>query len=350
LSHNNRLLIVGCGRICKRHTDVLLELQSKFSIEFAGAVDPIYDRRQYYSKLLNCKSFETVADAVTNSIFDTAIIMTPSGTHAKIGLSLLNHVSNLIIEKPLCLSLDEADLLIDRCLKTNTRLFVIKQNRLNPPIQYLKKRVSHGDFGRISLATVRVRWCRPQAYYDQDSWRGTWELDGGVLTNQASHHIDLLQWLLGDVIEVAGMTSEPLVNIETEDTAGVLLKFSNGALGIIEATTTARPSDIEGSISILGERGLIVVGGKAVNRIEVDTLPPIDSYDEFPDDEPTSVYGFGHKGFYEIFFSSDTTSSTLVDGLEGRRSLELIHAIYHSVDKHVFVELNASPRFLRLGL
>ncbi|TIP74876.1 MAG: Gfo/Idh/MocA family oxidoreductase, partial [Mesorhizobium sp.] len=175
------------------------------------------------------------------------------------------------------------------------------------------------------------------SYYDQDSWRGTWALDGGVLTNQASHHVDLLEWMMGDVESVFAMTRTALVNIEAEDTAVVALRFTSGALGIIEATTAARPKDLEGSISILGEKGSVEIGGFAVNQMKVWNF-----IEPRPDDaevltkysvNPPNVYGFGHQAYYEhVVETINSGKQHLVDGLQGRKSLELISAIYESVE------------------
>ena len=162
-----------------------------------------------------------------------------------------------MVEKPMALTLDDADSMIEACDNHGVKLFIVKQNRFNVPVVQLRKALEDGRFGKLIMGTVRVRWCRPQAYYDQDSWRGTWAYDGGVLTNQASHHIDLLEWMLGDVESVFAKSKTALVDIEAEDTAVVILKFRNGALGVIEATTAIRPKDLEGSLSVLGEKGSV---------------------------------------------------------------------------------------------
>ena len=204
------------------------------------------------------------------------------------------------------------------------------------------------------MGTVRVRWNRDQAYYDQASWRGKWSSDGGVLANQASHHIDLLEWMMGDVESVFAKSTTALVNIEAEDTAVVVLKFRSGALGIIEATTATRPKDLEGSISILGENGSVVIGGFAVNKMQTWNFT-----DELPEDvdilerysvNPPDVYGFGHKAYYEhVVDCINNETPQLVDGFEGRRSLELIMAIYESVETGREVQLRFNPNGCRLG-
>jgi len=196
--------------------------------------------------------------------------------------------------------------------------------------------------------------CRPQDYYDQANWRGTWALDGGVLANQASHHIDLLEWMMGDVESVFAMSGTMLANIEAEDTAVVALRFKNGALGVIEATTTARPSDLEGSISILGDGGVVEISGFAVNQMKTwqfvekheSDLDVMEKYSV----NPPNVYGFGHKAYYDhVIDCLFNKKNQLVDGLEGRKSLELICAIYESIETKKEVYLRFSPQKYRLG-
>jgi predicted dehydrogenase len=259
-----------------------------------------------------------------------------------------------MVEKPMALTLADADRMIAACDIAGSKLFVIKQNRFNVPVVKLRQALEAGRFGKLVMGSVRVRWCRPQAYYDQDSWRGTWALDGGVLTNQASHHVDMLEWMMGDVESVFAMSRTALVQIETEDTAVVMLRFTNGALGVIEATTAARPKDLEGSISILGEGGTVVIGGFAVNEIKTWNFGKT----ETGDDEvlkkfsvnPPNVYGFGHQAYYEHAVSCILNNThQLVDGLAGRKSLELISAIYESIETGKEVSLRFKPTRCKLG-
>ena len=240
------------------------------------------------------------------------------------------------------------------CDRAGVRLFVVKQNRYNVPVQRLRRVLDRGRFGKLVMGTVRVRWCRRQDYYDQDTWRGTWALDGGVLANQASHHVDLLMWMLGDVQSVYAKTATRLVDVETEDTAAVVLQFTSGALGIIEATTATRPVDLEGSLSILGERGTVVIGGFAVNELVTWKFE-----DHEPEDEtviaeakttPDNVYGFGHQAFIEnAIHTIRGQGAALVDGLEGRKSIEVINAIYESVYSGREIQLRFRQRVSPLG-
>jgi UDP-N-acetyl-2-amino-2-deoxyglucuronate dehydrogenase len=258
------------------------------------------------------------------------------------------------VEKPMALTLKDADRMIEACDRAGVKLFVVKQNRYNLPVQKLKTALDQGRFGKPVLGTVRVRWCRDQAYYDQDDWRGTWAMDGGVLTNQASHHIDLLEWCMGEVESVYAQTATRLVDIEVEDTGVALLKFTSGALGVIEATTATRPKDLEGSISILGEHGSVEIAGFAVNEIRTWNFDKEDKLDEEikagSNQSPPDVYGFGHKLFLEdVIRSINSNTRGLVDGLEGRKSLELINAIYESVESRREVKLKFRPQHCRLG-
>jgi predicted dehydrogenase len=255
----------------------------------------------------------------------------------------------------MALTLEDADAMMRACDENAIKLFVVKQNRFNVPVQKLREAIEKRRLGKLVLGAVRVRWCRRQDYYDQDDWRGTWALDGGVLANQASHHVDLLEWLMGDIESVFAKSATALVDIETEDTIVVVLRFRNGALGTIEATTATRPRDLEGSISILGERGVVEIGGFAVNQMKTwmfsDKEPGDDEIFERYSVNPPDVYGFGHQAYYDhVVTCLEKGGPQLVDGLEGRKSLELINAIYESVETGRDVQLRFKPRFCRLGV
>ena len=278
------------------------------------------------------------------SEIDVVSILTPSGLHAKHAIEVANFRKHVVVEKPMALTLQDADNMIEACNSAGVLLFVVQQNRYNYPVRKLRQALEAGRFGKLVLGAVRVRWCRTQKYYDQDSWRGTWAYDGGVFANQASHHVDLLQWMMGEVESVIAKTSTALVDIETEDTGVVILRFKNGALGVIEVTTATRPKDLEGSISILGEKGSVEIGGFAVNEMKVWNFT-----EPQPDDaevlqkyrvNPPNVYGFGHTEYLnKVVESIRDGQSAWVGGLEGRKSLELISAIYRSVEtgKEVFL-------------
>jgi UDP-N-acetyl-2-amino-2-deoxyglucuronate dehydrogenase len=228
----------------------------------------------------------------------------------------------------MAITLSAADELVDACDIAGVQLFVVKQNRLNATIQLLKRAVDKGRFGRIYMANTTVRWSRPQEYYDQAPWRGTWEFDGGAFMNQASHYVDLIQWLVGPVESVVAKTATLARRIETEDSGVAVLKFRSGALGVIEVTMLTYPRNLEGSITILGEKGSVKVGGTAVNKIEHWIFSEYDDDDKLVDasaTNPPSVYGYGHEAYYRNVLAvlrGEAKADT--DGRAGRKSLELI--------------------------
>lgn len=346
-----RFGLVGCGRISGKHIACLKELAPE--AEIAAVCDRDPERVRPVAETLGVPAYTDHLEMVRQEDLDVVDVLTWSGNHARVALDCIGHVPNLVVEKPMALRLDHADQLIEACDRTGTRLFVVKQNRYNPPVVALRHALEAGRFGRLTLGTVRVRWSRPAEYYEQDAWRGTWALDGGVLTNQASHHIDLLSWVFGPVESVYAKTETFLAPIEAEDTGVAILKFKSGALGIIEATTCTRPRDLEGSISVLGEKGTVEIAGFAVNEIRTWQF-----VDPRPEDEvilqtstnPPNVYGFGHLEFFrDVLECIRENRTSMIDGLEGRRSLELINAIYESVERGQEVFVNFTPRQCRLG-
>jgi UDP-N-acetyl-2-amino-2-deoxyglucuronate dehydrogenase len=348
-----KFAIVGCGRISKRHSELLGENQIKDG-SLVAVCDHILDRAEVIAKKYKIKAYKCMHEMMQNEDVDVVVILTESGLHAKHTIELAKYNAHIMVEKPMALRLEDADLMISACDENNIKLFVVKQNRFNVPVVQLRKALEAGRFGKLIMGTTRVRWCRPQSYYDQDSWRGTWKFDGGVLTNQASHHIDLLEWMMGDVESVFAKSKNALADIEAEDTAIVILKFQNGALGVIEATTAIRPKDLEGSLSILGEKGSVEIGGFAVNEMKTwNFSEAIDGDDEVIEKysvNPPNVYGFGHQEYYEhVVDCLKNDSQQLVDGLKGRKSLELINAIYESIETGKEVTLRFTPKFSKLG-
>jgi UDP-N-acetyl-2-amino-2-deoxyglucuronate dehydrogenase len=348
-----RFALVGCGRIAKRHSELLGHGQVN-GARLAAVCDVVRSRAEAIGAQFGVPAYSDMHDMMTRESVDVAVVLTESGMHAEHVISLARHGKHIMVEKPMALTLSDADRMIAACDAARIRLFVVKQNRFNVPVLKLREALDAGRFGRLVMGTVRVRWCREQSYYDQDKWRGTWGLDGGVLTNQASHHVDLLEWMMGDVESVFALGRTALVDIETEDTAVVALRFMNGALGVIEATTAARPKDLEGSISVLGENGTVVIGGFAVNEMmtwefrnpEPGDAEVLSRYSV----NPPSVYGFGHQSYYEhVVRSIQENTSQLVDGLAGRKSLELISAIYESIETGKQVSLHFRPSRCRLG-
>ena len=347
--------LLGCGRIAVRHAQLLS------SGEIAGAklvcvCDIDKSRAESFGKKHNVPYFADLDSMMKEcgDKIDIVSILTPSGCHAQNTLEVAPYKKHIIVEKPMALTLEDADKMIESCDRFGIRLFVVKQNRYNLPVQKLREALEAGRFGKIVMGSVRVRWCRDNAYYKQDSWRGTWAQDGGVFTNQASHHIDLLEWMLGDVESVFAKSRTALSDIETEDTGVAVLRFKNGALGVIEATTATRPKDLEGSLSILGELGSVETGGFAVNEIKhwnfTNAMESDKEVMEKYSVNPPNVYGFGHKEYYlHVVDSILNGTKALVDGLEGRKSLELIVAMYESIETGKEVFLRFHPQKCKLG-
>ncbi len=346
--------LVGCGRIVKKHIEALKEMEEA---KLVGVCDLEIEKAKLAAELAGIESYFSSYDEMLKNVdTDVVVILTPSGLHPKHTVDIVKkYKKHIVVEKPMALKLEDADNMIRTCDEYGVRLFVVKQNRYNLPVVKAREALESGKFGKMVMGTVRVRWARHQAYYDQDSWRGTWELDGGVITNQASHHIDLLEWMLGEPVSVMAKTDTYLANIEADDTAAAIIKFKSGALGIVEATTCARPKNLEGSLSLMGEKGTVVIGGFAVNQMqtwkfeeesEEESIAIEKEYAEVPE----NVYGFGHKRYLEhVIDCIKNNKKALVDGLEGRKSIELINAMYESSETGKEVFLNFNPKYSKLG-
>jgi UDP-N-acetyl-2-amino-2-deoxyglucuronate dehydrogenase len=260
-------------------------------------------------------------------------IATPSGLHPEQGILAARSGRHVVTEKPMAISLEGADALVAACRESGVQLFVVKQNRLNPAVQLLRRALDKERFGRLYLVSCSVLWSRPQEYYDQAPWRGTWALDGGAIMNQASHYVDLLQWVLGPIDRVCGMTATLARRIEAEDTGAAVLRARSGAMGVLQVTMLTYPQNLEGSITVIGERGTARIGGTAVNRVEKWEFAEPDAEDDaavgLVNTSPPNVYGYGHVGYYRnVVEALLGNASANTDGMEGRKSLELILAIY----------------------
>ena len=348
--------LLGCGRIAKRHADILGNAQVA-GARLVAVCDSDPARAEALGHRYGVARFTSLHDMMRSAEerIDVVCVLTPSGAHAEHAIAIARHGKHVVVEKPMALRLEDADRMIDECRRNGVQLFVVKQNRFNLPVQELRRALDAGRFGKLVMGSVRVRWCRPQAYYDQDAWRGTWEHDGGVFANQASHHVDLLEWMMGDVESVFARAIQATARIEAEDTGVVVLKFRNGALGTIEATTAVRPADLEGSISIIGEKGTVEIAGFAVNKIRTwkfaDAGEAGSEIGAQHSENPPNVYGHGHTRFLEsVVASLRDGAPPAVDGVAGRRSLELITAIYESIESGREVKLPFEPRFSNLGL
>jgi UDP-N-acetyl-2-amino-2-deoxyglucuronate dehydrogenase len=328
---NFRIALVGCGRISLNHVEAIRRIDGLSLVACCDA-DPV--RAKSVAEPLGIPWFTSYEKMLADVDCDVVAIATPSGLHPAQGVIAARAGKHVVTEKPMAISLRAADELVHACDEAHVHLFVVKQNRLNEPVKMLKRAVDTGRFGRLYMANCTVRWARPQDYYDQAPWRGTWEFDGGAFMNQASHYVDLIQWVVGPVEKVMAKTATLARRIETEDTGVAILKFRSGALGVIEVTMLTYPRNMEGSITVLGETGSVKIGGTAVNKVEHWQFADSQPEDEIArnlDSNPPNVYGYGHEGYYRNVLAvlrGDATPDT--DGRAGRKSLELILGIYES--------------------
>jgi len=326
-----KVALVGCGRISRNHFEALRKIDG---LTLTAVCDVVPERAQAAAEQEGVASFTSYEEMLKRADCDVVSVCTPSGLHAAQGALAARSGKHVVTEKPMAITLGQADELVKACDDAGVFLFVVKQNRLNPPIQLLRRAIDKGRFGRIFLANTTVRWQRPQDYYDAAPWRGTWEFDGGAIMNQASHYVDLIQWLVGPVETVMAKTATQARRIEAEDSGVALLKFRSGALGLIEVNVLTYPRNLEGSITILGEKGSVKIGGTAVNRVEHWLFADYDDDDkliESASTNPPNVYGFGHDGYYRNVLSVlRGEAQPQTDGRAGRKSLELILGIYES--------------------
>ena len=348
-----KVALIGLGRISRKHVEAILSLGSD-QIKLSAVCDIDEAKTHAIHVPEDVDRFTDIDTLLNNCEIDTAVILTESGNHARHGMKVAHRGINVVVEKPLATTLKDADMLIKACSEKNVTLNVVKQNRFNPAVVRAREALEKGQFGRLLMGSVRVRWCREQAYYDQASWRGTWRMDGGVLANQASHHLDLLEWFFGDIKSVCAMGKNHLAQIEAVDTCNALIEFESGATGVVEATTATQPVDLEGSLSILGTEGAVEIGGFAVNQLKTWKFRDHELTDEELTQAstiPDNVYGFGHIEFYkQLVMQFRTGKGSLVDGLEARRSLELITAIYEAMETKSFVNLRFTPQLSKFGI
>jgi len=352
--HKNRILLIGSGNIFNKHILVLEKLKNLF--EIAGIVEKNVKKINLLKAKYNYPVYDNLDYALKNSNFDIASILTDSGSHAKIAIKIINKKKNIIIEKPIAVSLQDAEKIVKLENKhKNLNIFVVKQNRFNLPILKLKDAIIKKRFGKIFLATVRVRWKRDKKYYNSAKWRGKWKSDGGVLCNQAIHHIDLLQWLVGDVKTAFSINSTVSAPIETEDTSAALLKFKNGATGIIEATTACRPDNLEGSLSILGTKGTVIIGGFSANKLLEwkFTNKTKDDVKIFSITKQPINLPWGHLKFYEyvnqFLNNKKVKKNNFVNAKEAIKSLKIVTALIKSNSISKPVKLNSNLSMTKLG-
>ena len=331
-----RVALIGCGHISRKYAECLTGQLDGVELTAVCDLDPL--RAGEFASQYGVQSYSSISQMVdqAGANIDVFAVLTPSGVHAANILELVElGARNIIVEKPIALCLRDATGVVDACEASGTRLFVVKQWRFNRAVQAMRNALELDRFGKLSLLTTRLRWCRHAHYYQAASWRGTWAQDGGVLTNQACHALDLMLWFGGEVEKVYAMCQTRLADIEAEDTAVAVVHFANGALGAIEATTATRPGNLEASFTVLGDGGSAEVAGNSADSLRNWRFEEEEEEDGFVlqhrANNPEDVSNYAHCSYLEDVFTSIREDRE--GGVSGREALEplrLIHALYES--------------------
>ena len=336
-----RVALVGCGRIAQSHFAALRQHAARAELVAVCDVDPHSLQRAQDST--GAAGYGTLDDLLAHSDADIVVLATPSGLHPRQAIRVARSGRHVVSEKPMATKWDEGVAMVSACRDAGVKLFVVKQNRLNATLQLVKRAVEFGRFGRLAMVTVNVFWTRPQSYYDAAPWRGRWDMDGGAFMNQASHYVDMVDWLVGPVDNVHAYTATLARDIEAEDTGVMSLRLRSGALASINVTMLTHRKNFEGSITLLGERGTVRVGGVAVNKIEHWEFDAPHADDALVADASygvDSVYGPGHPLYYDnVINTMRGSANAAVDGYDGLRSLEVLIAAYRSARDGVRVGL-----------
>lgn len=345
--------VLGCGRVSGRYREVLgQELAHRIEVVVAADKDPA--KAKAFTDAVGGEPVDGI-DGIIAHRPDLVCILSESGNHATHAKALIQAGLNVLVEKPVALRLEDALALEAEAEKAGVMCAVVKQNRYNPAMRFLRSAVDEGRIGRLVTAGIRVHWCRTQEYYD-DPWHGRWAMDGGVLAQQAIHHVDALQWLGGPIEAVCAAGNDILNTLEAEDTAVGIVKFVSGALGTIEATTSARDDDFEASIHLVGEKAMAKVGGRALNQLElwrpVEPVPGDETATQDHSQEVPTSYGFGHgpliAAVLDALERNDRTPPISVQDAMG--SLRLIHALYASMETGGWVRMADQPSSSKLGV
>lgn len=327
-----KFAIVGCGRISKNHFAALRDHDD--NVELVAICDVDRVALDIAERSTFAKPYSSLNTLLSQSDADIVVLTTPSGLHSDQAILAAASGRHVMTEKPMATRWQDGLRMVKACDEANVRLFVVKQNRKNATLQLLKKTIDKGRFGKIYMVNINVFWARPQEYYDSAAWRGTWEFDGGAFMNQASHYVDLLDWLVGPIESVQAYTATLARNIEVEDTGVMSVRWRSGAIGSVNTTMLTYPKNLEGSITILGEKGSVRIGGVAANEIqhwEFSNFDPDDEAVKKVSYETTSIYGFGHPSYYDnVIKTLRGHADAETDGREGLKSLELLIAAYLS--------------------
>jgi UDP-N-acetyl-2-amino-2-deoxyglucuronate dehydrogenase len=337
-----RFALVGCGRIAANHFGAMEAHADHIELVDVCDIDPAALKAAV--ERTGAQGHSQLAEMLKATTADLVVLTTPSGLHPQQAVDVAKAGKHVMTEKPMATRWQDGLRMVKSCDDAGVRLFVVKQNRRNATLQLLKQAVEQGRFGRIYNVAMNVFWTRPQDYYDQgNGWRGTWEFDGGAFMNQASHYIDLLNWIVGPVESVMAYTATQARNIEAEDSGVAAIKWRSGAMGTLNVSMLTYPKNLEGSITILGEKGTARIGGVAVNEIQewqFEQSLPEDEQIKAASYATTSVYGFGHPLYYgNVIQTLRGEAEPETDGRSGLKSLELLVAMYRSAKDGVKVSL-----------
>jgi UDP-N-acetyl-2-amino-2-deoxyglucuronate dehydrogenase len=348
-----RIVTIGCGRVAQ-HYKKILDSGVVTNWSMVGFYDILSERSKEFSQIFNTKSYESFESMLETARPDLVLILTPSGLHYQHTKIAFDYNCNVLCEKPVTMLPSQAEELKEIAQEKNLMYGTAFQNRLNPAIMALDRAIKNNRFGKIITATIRIRWCRYQDYYE-DGWHGTWAQDGGVINQQAIHHVDAVNWLLGPIESVNATMTNRLNDLEAEDTLVAIMKFKNGALGTMEATTAARPKDFEASLSIVGEKGMVLVGGIALNKIEtwefVEPLQDDATISEQCSQKVETGYGISHGPLLQGVIDTllDGRIDTLVSPEDAIKTAKVVHALYKSDEERCWVKLADNPVSNRLG-
>lgn len=340
--------LIGCGRVSGHHCRSIARASNA---RLVAVCDLELTKAEAYAEEFGVPAYADYRDMlIRHPEINVVAVITPSGMHYEHSLEILQEFGrSVVVEKPTFMNVSELDEVYDTAESLGLAVFPVFQNRHNSAVWRVKRGLENGELGQVRVASVRVRWCRPQNYYDLAPWRGTFALDGGCLTNQGIHHIDLLRFFGGEISRVFARMRTLGADIEVEDTVVAALEFQSGALGNVEITTAARFDDFEASLSLVCERGLAQIGGKAVNELQVYTPVPGDCQD-YSEDFTGSVYGNGHHVFYEEvgeYFASGAAFS--VTRQDNRNTIALLNAFYVSDELRTWVDPFRCQDSVRLG-
>lgn len=347
------ILIIGCGRVANHYKYLSKDIFSKKN-KVIAVCDIDQNKAKKFGNFFGCAWFTKYEEAITQKKPTLIIVLTPSGYHYKIAMYCLKRKVNTVVEKPMAMTIRECEKLINYSKKNNLFFGTIYQNRFNPSVIYMKNLMDKGAFGKVITANVRLRWARYQDYYE-DGWHGTWKNDGGVINQQCTHHIDILNQINGPIIEVCGYGLNALNKLEAEDTMTAIFKFKNNSTGTLEATTAARPHDIEATLSITAEKGYFEIGGVALNELrDIHLIDKKINKKKLIKDLSEKVpggYGLSHKRYFKKLFDNLDRNiiRSPVDNESALETTKIIHALYLSDEKNSWIKVDNKSVSNRLG-